>query len=72
MPPAGWPEGSPLLKETLTSYRTVRLCHTKLTPKYRDYVEQVKATKQVYYLRSPQDIAQFYQTIAAQASVSRS
>jgi len=67
VPPEGWPEGSPLLKGTLNSYTTVWLCHTKLTPKYRDYVAQVQATKQVYHLRSPQDIAQFYQTIAAQA-----
>jgi adenylate kinase family enzyme len=66
IPPAGWPEGSPLLKGTLNSYITVRLCHAKLTPKYREYVEQAKATKQVYHLRSRHDIAQFYQTIAAQ------
>ena len=64
--PAGWPEGSPLLKGTLKSYATVRLCNTKLTPKYRDYVEQAKATKPVYHLRSRQDITQFYQTIATQ------
>jgi len=66
VPPAGWPEHSPLLKGTLTSYRTVWLCHTKLTPKYREHVEQAKATKQVYHLRSRQDTAQFYQTISAQ------
>ncbi|MEO1209347.1 MAG: adenylate kinase [Cyanobacteria bacterium J06638_20] len=67
--PAGWPEGSPLLKGTLISYTTVRLCHTKLTPKYRDYVAKAQATKQVYHLRSRRDIAQFYQTIAAQTDV---
>ncbi|MGJ3245559.1 MAG: adenylate kinase [Elainellaceae cyanobacterium] len=72
VPPAGWPEGSPLLKGTLNSYRTVRLCHTKLTPRYRDYVEQARATKQVYHLRSRRDIAQFYQTIAAQLTLHRS
>ncbi len=69
MPPAGWPTQSPLLKGTLNSYSTVRLCNTKLTPKYRDYVEQVKATKQVYHLRSRYEIAQFYKTIATQADV---
>lgn len=66
VPPAGWPERSPLLKGTLNSYATVRLCHAKLTPKYRDYVERERAKKQVYHLRSRQDIAQFYKTIAAQ------
>ena len=64
--PAGWPKGSSLLKGTLKSYPTVRLCHAKLTPKYREYVEQAKATKQVYHLRSRQEIVQFYQTIAAE------
>jgi adenylate kinase family enzyme len=67
--PAGWPEHSPVLKGTLNAYATVRLCHAKLTPKYREYVEQAKTTKQVYHLRSRQDIAQFYQTIAAQTKV---
>ncbi|KAI9134745.1 hypothetical protein [Acaryochloris sp. CCMEE 5410] len=62
--PAGWPEQSPLLKGTLNSYAIVRLCHTKLTPRYRDYVDQAKATKQVYHLRSHPDIVQFYKTIA--------
>ena len=65
VPPAGWPENSPLLRGTLNSYATVRLCHTKLTPRYRDYVETARATKRVFHLRSRQDIAQFYQTIAA-------
>jgi adenylate kinase family enzyme len=69
VPPAGWPENSPLLKGTLNSYTTVRLCHTKLTPKYRDYVEQAKATKRVYHLKSRRDIAQFYQTLAVQTDV---
>ena len=65
VPPAGWPERSPLLKGTLNSYQTVWLCHSKLTPKYREYVESTSTTKQVYHLRSRQDIAQFYKTIAA-------
>ncbi|MEM9009413.1 MAG: adenylate kinase [Cyanobacteria bacterium P01_F01_bin.86] len=69
VPPAGWPENSPLLRGTLNSYYTVWLCHTKLTSRYQDYVEHAKATKQVYHLRSRRDIAQFYQTIAAQTNI---
>ena len=65
-PPAGWPDDSPLLQGTLNSYSTIWLCHTKLTPKYREYVAQAKATKQVYHLRSRQDITRFYQTITTQ------
>ena len=62
IPPAGWPDNSPLLEGTLNSYRNMWLCHTKLTPKYRDYVDRARATKQVFHLRSRQDIAEFYQT----------
>ncbi|MGF1461337.1 MAG: hypothetical protein ACFBSG_20205 [Leptolyngbyaceae cyanobacterium] len=72
VPPLGWPEQSPLLKGTLNSYTIVWLCHTKLTPRYRKYVEQAQATKLVYHLRSPQDIAQFYRTLAAQTDVTES
>ncbi|MEB3213526.1 MAG: adenylate kinase [Leptolyngbyaceae bacterium] len=63
VPPESWPENSPLLKGTLNSYNVVWLCHTKLTPKYREYVNQAKATKRVYHLRSPHDITQFYQML---------
>ena len=63
VPPAGWPEQSPLLKGTLNAYYTVWLCHTKLTPKYREYVNRTKATKQVFHLRSRKDIEKFYQTV---------
>ena len=67
--PAGWPEGSSLLKGTLKSYPTVRLCHAKLTPKYREYVEQARASKQVYHLRSLKDIETFYQTVEDKTDV---
>lgn len=63
-PPAGWPDHSPLLQGTVNAYRTVWLCHTKLTPKYRQYVAEAAATQQVYHLRSPQAIADFLQAIA--------
>ena len=61
--PESWPQDSPLLKGTLNSYYTVWLCHQKLTPKYRDYVNQVKETKRVYHLRSLQDVEAFYQAV---------
>ncbi|NER49104.1 MAG: adenylate kinase [Symploca sp. SIO1A3] len=63
--PEGWPENSPLVKGTLNSYYTVWLCHQKLTPRYRNYVEAVKATKQVYHLRSPQEVKRFLQAIGS-------
>ncbi len=63
IPPESWPKDSPLLKGTLNSYYTVWLCHKKLTPKYREYVNQAKETKLVYHLRSCQDVKQFYQAV---------
>ncbi len=64
IPPSGWPENSPLLQSTLNSYTTVWLCHKKLTPKYRTYVEAA-ATKQVYHLRSLQQVQHFWRTLVA-------
>lgn len=58
--PASWPTDSPRLQGALNSYRTVKLCHEKLTPKYRDYVTRAKATKQVYHLQPPRAVAVFY------------
>lgn len=69
VPPAGWPENSPLLRSTLNSYSIIWLCHTKLTPRYRESVETAKATKQVFHLRSRQDIEQFWQTMATEFEV---
>ena len=58
-PPAGWPENSPILKSSINSYRTLWLCDRYLTPKYREYITNVKSTKNVYHLRSSQQIEQF-------------
>lgn len=58
--PEGYPENSPLLKSTLDSYYIIRLCHKKLTPKYREYIDRAKATKQVFHLQSAKDIRDFW------------
>lgn len=63
VPPANWPENSPLLKGTLNSYYTVWLCHKKLTPKYREYVHKAKEHKRVYHLQSPRQVKEFYRAI---------
>jgi len=66
VPPEGWPKNSPLLKGTLNSYNTVWLCHTKLTPRYRVYVNQAKQTKRVHQLRSPHEVERFLHTVEAE------
>jgi len=51
--PEGWPEGSPLWSSTLSSYRVIPRCHRYLTPKYRQLVEGMSASKRVHHLNSP-------------------
>lgn len=63
-PPEGWPQNSPILKSSLSSYRALWLCHKYLTPKYREYIEQAQSSKSVYHIRSTQQISQFFQSIA--------
>ena len=58
--PEGYPENSPLIKSTINSYYIVWLCHQKLTPKYREYVDKAKLTKQVFHLQSTKDIEEFW------------
>ncbi|MDJ0553639.1 MAG: adenylate kinase [Microcoleaceae cyanobacterium MO_207.B10] len=69
VPPDGWPEGSPLLKSSMNSYRTLWLCHKYLTPKYRDYVKQAENSKSVYHLKSTQEIAEFLNLIETQTNI---
>ncbi|MGB3507700.1 MAG: adenylate kinase [Microcoleaceae cyanobacterium] len=66
LPPDGWPERTPILKSSINSYRNLWLCHKYLTPKYRDYVQQVQNTKCVYHLRSIEQIADFLKLIERQ------
>jgi adenylate kinase family enzyme len=65
-PPVGWPENSPIWKSSMNSYSVLWLCHKYLTPKYREYVEKSKSTKNVYHLRSPKQITNFLTSIASQ------
>jgi len=57
--PEGWPEGSPMISSTLSSYRVLRSCNRYLTPRYRELVAQASATKRVHHLTSPAAIAAF-------------
>ncbi len=57
--PEGWPEGSPILRGTLNSYRVLWLCHTRLTPRYRKLVAESAESKTVFHLQSPRAIKQF-------------
>ncbi|MHC5748586.1 MAG: P-loop NTPase family protein [Nostoc sp.] len=65
-PPSGWPQNSPILRSSLTSYRALWLCHKYLTPKYREFIEQTQSIKNVYHIRSTQEISQFLELIHAE------
>ncbi|MGA9382508.1 MAG: hypothetical protein WBV73_27425 [Phormidium sp.] len=71
-PPEGWPQNSPILKSSLSSYRVLWLCHKKLTPRYREYIKQVQSTKSVYHLRSTKQISQFFELVENEINLKNS
>jgi len=62
--PEGWPERSPMWRSSLNSYKVVRLCDRKLTPKYRQLVAETATTKRVHHLRSPKEMQALLDEIA--------
>ena len=59
VPPPGWPEGSPLWRSSMSSYRVIPLCHQHLTPRYRQLVTESSDSKRVHHLRSLAEIDAF-------------
>jgi adenylate kinase family enzyme len=51
--PEGWPQDSPMWRSTMDSYRVLWRCHRALTPRYRQLVADVAASKRVHHVRSP-------------------
>jgi adenylate kinase family enzyme len=54
-PPIGWPEGSPLLKSTMDSYRYLRLSGRFWTSAFRAKLLALRPEKQVYIIRRSSD-----------------
>jgi len=65
--PEGWPEGSPMLRSTMSSYRVLWPCHRRLTPKYRELVSAARQHKRVHHLRSAADIDAFLNGVRREA-----
>lgn len=61
--PQGWPENSPVISSSLSSYRVLWPCHTRLTPKYRSYMSEAAQRKRVFRLRSKRELKQFLDSI---------
>jgi adenylate kinase family enzyme len=66
--PEGWPENSPMWSSTLNSYRVLRLCHEKLTPRYRQLVAEQASRKRVHHLRSPRAMKVFLGAVTSEYS----
>jgi adenylate kinase family enzyme len=60
--PAGWPEHTPVLESSLASYRVVWRCHTRLTPKYREFIANT-TSKRAYRLTSYSETSRFLQAV---------
>jgi len=62
--PEGWPDQSPIWRSTLNCYRVVRGCDRELTPKYRQLVAEMAASKRVHHLRSPAEMRALLEAVA--------
>jgi adenylate kinase family enzyme len=61
--PEGWPENSPMWRSTMNSYRVLWPCHRNLTPRYRQLIAGMAASKRVHHLRSPSGTAAFLDAV---------
>ena len=57
--PEGWPEGSPMISSTMSSYRVLWSCHRHLTPDYRKLIAEARRDKRVHHLRSAAEMDAF-------------
>jgi adenylate kinase family enzyme len=53
--PLGWPEGSPMLRSSIDSYRYLRLSHKFWTPAFRAKLLALRPGKRVYIVRRQSD-----------------
>ena len=53
----------------MSSYKVLWPCHRRLTPKYRQLVAEMAASKRVHHLRSPAAIAAFLDAIKRELGV---
>lgn len=69
--PQGWPENSPVISSSLSSYRVLWPCHTRLTPRYRSYVSEAAQRKRVFHLRSRRELRQFLESMRKEYAQAR-
>jgi adenylate kinase family enzyme len=64
--PEGWPKDSPLWSSTIASYRVIPGCHRYLTPRYRQLVAEMAASKRVAHLTSPREVTAFLNSVRSE------
>jgi adenylate kinase family enzyme len=61
--PEGWPENTPIWSSTMSGYKVLWLCHRRLTPRYRQLVADMAASKRVHHLKSLAETTAFLDAI---------
>jgi hypothetical protein len=67
--PEGSPRDSPVWSRTISSYKVIPLCRRYMTPRYRQLVAEMTASKRTAHLRSPREIAAFLNDVRNEFSV---
>ena len=57
--PEGWPDGSSVLKGTLESYKTLKLCPKFWNDSFMQKIEEISASKSLYIIRSVSELNSF-------------
>ena len=57
--PEGWPDGSSILKGTLESYRTLKLCPKFWNVDFMKKLEEISTNKSLYVIRSISELNNF-------------
>ena len=57
--PEGWPDGSSILKGTLESYRTLKLCPKFWNDDFMKKLEKISTNKSLYVIRSISELNKF-------------
>ncbi|MDQ2077979.1 adenylate kinase [Marinimicrobium sp. ABcell2] len=57
--PEGWPEGSSILKGTVESYRTLKLCPRFWNDDFVQHLEKLSNDKSLYVIRSVSELNRF-------------
>jgi adenylate kinase family enzyme len=57
--PVGFPENTPLVRQSVSIAKFMWWVHKNFTPTNRRMIERYAATKQVFHLRSPKDLRSF-------------